>query len=119
MTRLFALWAKEMIALSRDRHGLLALFLMPAIFILLMTVALRDVFAPGAVIEAPYVVVDTDHSAQSQALVRRLEGLGVFVAGPGQRHGDDDGDVQDQQQDGTDENGAVACVFHGVGVISG
>lgn len=85
MARLLALWIKEAIALGRDRHGLLALFVMPAIFILLMTVALRDVFAPGAVIDVAWVAVDEDQSAQSQALVRRLDRAGAFrrLAGNG------------------------------------
>lgn len=78
MTRLVALWIKEAIALSRDRHGLLALFLMPAIFILVMTVALRDVFAPGAVIDAAWVAVDQDRSPHSQQLIHRLEKSGAF-----------------------------------------
>lgn len=76
--RLTALWLKEAIALSRDRHGLLALFIMPTIFILVMTMALRDAFTPGTTIDAPYVVVDLDGSAHSQALIRRLEKTASF-----------------------------------------
>lgn len=44
-----ALWhliTKELRILSRDPHGLLVLFVMPAIFILVMSVALQDAFAP-------------------------------------------------------------------------
>ena len=55
--RLLALWLKETIALLRDRHGLLALFIMPTLFILIMTMALRDAFTPGASIDATYIVV--------------------------------------------------------------
>jgi ABC-2 type transport system permease protein len=76
--RLLALWLKEIIALSRDRHGLLALFIMPTIFILVMTMALRDAFTPGTTIDAPYVVVDLDDSAHSQSLIRRLEKTASF-----------------------------------------
>ena len=46
MTRLLALWKKEWLALWRDKHGLLALFVMPAVFILIMSLALQDAFAP-------------------------------------------------------------------------
>ncbi|MBS1162058.1 MAG: hypothetical protein H6R15_4477 [Proteobacteria bacterium] len=70
--RLFALWFKESIALLRDRHGLLALFIMPTIFILVMTLALRDSFTPGARIDASYALVDLDRSASSAALSKRL-----------------------------------------------
>lgn len=76
--RLTALWIKESIALLRDRHGLLALFVMPIIFILVMTMALRDAFTPGAQIDTAYVVVDLDQSPQSQALIKRLDKAAAF-----------------------------------------
>ena len=80
MRRLTALWHKETLALLRDRHGLAALFVMPVIFILVMTMALHDAFMPGAAIDVAYAVVDLDGSAHSQALVRRLEKSGSFRA---------------------------------------
>lgn len=76
--RLLALWLKEAIALSRDRHGLLALFIMPTIFILVMTMALRDAFSPGVTLDVAYVVVDLDHSPQANALVKRLDASKAF-----------------------------------------
>ena len=76
--RLLALWLKETIALLRDRHGLLALFIMPTLFILIMTMALRDAFTPGASIDAAYVVVDLDQSAHSQSLIKRLDKAAAF-----------------------------------------
>ncbi len=76
--RLHALWTKETLALLRDRHGLAALFVMPVIFILVMTMALHDAFMPGASIDVAYAVIDLDNSPQSQALVRRLDKSGSF-----------------------------------------
>ena len=76
--RLHALWIKETLALLRDRHGLAALFVMPVIFILVMTMALHDAFMPGASIDVAYAVVDLDNSPHSQALVRRLDKSGSF-----------------------------------------
>ena len=73
MRRLTALWRKEALALLRDRHGLAALFLMPVIFILVMTLALHDAFSPGASVNVAYAVIDLDHSNHSQALIRRLD----------------------------------------------
>lgn len=78
LPRLWALWSKETKALLRDRHGLAALFVMPVIFILVMTMALHDAFMPGASIDVAYAVVDLDNSPQSQALVRRLDKSGSF-----------------------------------------
>jgi len=42
MTRLAALTKKEFLLVLRDRNALLALFVLPAIFILIMSLALRD-----------------------------------------------------------------------------
>jgi ABC-2 type transport system permease protein len=43
---LAALIRKELLALSRDHHGLAALFLMPMVFIVVMSLALKDIYAP-------------------------------------------------------------------------
>ena len=80
--RLLALWLKESIALLRDRHGLLALFIMPTIFILVMTLALRDAFTPGVSIDVSYSVIDLDHRPSSQALVKRLTRSASFRTTP-------------------------------------
>jgi ABC-2 type transport system permease protein len=42
---LFALVKKELLALARDLHGLIALFLMPLIFIVVMSLALKDAYS--------------------------------------------------------------------------
>jgi len=76
--RLLALWLKETIALLRDRHGLMALFIMPIIFILVMTMALRDAFTPGTTIDVAFVVVDLDQSAHSKSLIKRLDKAAAF-----------------------------------------
>ena len=44
MRALLAFWEKEWLALSRDVHGLAVLFFMPAAFIVVMSLALSDVF---------------------------------------------------------------------------
>lgn len=43
---LAALIKKELLALTRDAHGLAALFLMPVMFIIIMSLALKDVYSP-------------------------------------------------------------------------
>lgn len=56
---LAALIRKELLALTRDPHGLGALFLMPVIFIVIMSLALKDYYTPStrsfayAFIDAP------------------------------------------------------------------
>lgn len=80
LIRLLALWRKEALTLLRDRHALAALFLMPAIFIMVMSLALRDAFVPGVASELAYAVVDLDRSAASRELVERLDHIAVLQA---------------------------------------
>lgn len=42
-----ALMKKELLSLSRDVHGMAALFVMPAVFIIVMSMALKDVYSPA------------------------------------------------------------------------
>lgn len=42
-----ALMKKELLSLSRDVHGMAALFVMPAVFIVVMSMALKDVYSPA------------------------------------------------------------------------
>lgn len=105
MNRLTALWRKETLALLRDRHGLAALFVMPTIFILVMTMALHDAFMPGAAIDVGYAIVDLDGSAHSQSLARRLTKTGSF------RLADTPGDVEAARQAIRDGRYALALVL--------
>lgn len=69
---LLALMKKELLALSRDLHGLAALFLMPILFIVIMSLALKDVYNPP-VESIAYVVDDRDGSELARTLVREWE----------------------------------------------
>ncbi|MCJ7764840.1 MAG: hypothetical protein MUP09_02750, partial [Thiovulaceae bacterium] len=69
-----AMLIKEFLLVSRDRHALAALFLMPAVFILIMSLALKDVFNEDrALIE--YAVVDRDNSLESLSVVSKLRAI--------------------------------------------
>ena len=58
---LLALMKKELLALSRDIHGMGALFIMPMVFIVVMSMALKDVYTPTPKSLA-YAVVNQDQS---------------------------------------------------------
>jgi ABC-2 type transport system permease protein len=75
MRPLLALWEKEWLALSRDVHGLAVLFLMPAAFIVVMSLALSDAFEGGAGRETEFGVVATD-AKLAEAFMRGLAGNG-------------------------------------------
>jgi ABC-2 type transport system permease protein len=61
---------KEFILVLRDKHALAALFIMPAIFILIMSMALKDTFNSERAL-LNYAIVDHDNTASS-AKVRAL-----------------------------------------------
>ncbi|RZI96360.1 MAG: ABC transporter permease, partial [Variovorax sp.] len=63
-----ALVKKELLALSRDLHGLAALFVMPAIFIVVMSLALQNYYSPSL---APmrYAIDARDTDAPARLIV--------------------------------------------------
>jgi ABC-2 type transport system permease protein len=66
---LAALIKKELLALMRDVHGLAALFVMPVMFIIIMSLALKDVYSPP-LRSVPYAVDARDRGALAQSLLR-------------------------------------------------
>lgn len=67
---LLALMKKELLALSRDIHGMGALFIMPMVFIIVMSMALKDVYTPAAQSLA-YAVDNQDQSEVATRLIAR------------------------------------------------
>lgn len=67
---LLALMKKELLALSRDIHGLGALFFMPVVFIVVMSLALKDVYAPETK-EVAYSIVQEDSGEAARRLAER------------------------------------------------
>jgi len=79
MRRLLALWEKEVLALSRDILGLAVLFLMPAAFIVVMSLALSDVFKGGAVRQTAFAIMAADPKL-AERLAQSLAGDGFRAA---------------------------------------
>jgi ABC-2 type transport system permease protein len=69
---LLALIRKELLALSRDVHGLAALFILPIIFIIVMSMALKDVYSPH-VDNLVWSAIDQDNTSLSKILLTRWE----------------------------------------------
>jgi len=67
---LIALMKKELLALSRDVHGMAALFVMPMVFIIVMSMALKDVYSPPDK-NLSYAVINEDHSKSAKRLADR------------------------------------------------
>ncbi|MEQ1439936.1 ABC transporter permease [Fontimonas sp. SYSU GA230001] len=74
-----ALCRKELLLLSRDRHGLLVLFAVPTLFILLMSLALRDAFRADAALGLPLTIIDRDGGHLAQDFAAALLRSGAFV----------------------------------------
>ena len=84
MRVLVALWIKEWLALARDVHGLAVLFVLPAAFIVIMSLALTDVFRDGTSRKVAFAVLAAGGSEVSQALADDLKGEGFTpTAAPG------------------------------------
>jgi len=64
--------------MGRDVHSLAVLFIMPVAFILIMSMAMRDLFETHAVMQIKILLVNRDKSDPSQAFVEVLEKLRAF-----------------------------------------
>lgn len=69
---LLALIRKELLVLSRDLHGLFALFFLPTVFILLMSMALKDIYSPH-INNLDWSLIDRDNSELSKAFIESWE----------------------------------------------
>ncbi len=67
-----AMVKKEFLLVLRDKQALMALFVMPAIFILIMSVAMRDMFSQASVNFA-IGIVDLDKSSISKKLISNID----------------------------------------------
>ena len=66
-----AMMVKEILLVLRDKHALAALFIMPSVFILIMSIALKDTFS-GSRPLLNYALVDRDNSVSARQLARYL-----------------------------------------------
>lgn len=66
-----AMLTKEFLLIGRDKHALAALFIMPAVFILIMSIALKDVMNDDKSLMS-YIVIDRDQTHASQTLVEEM-----------------------------------------------
>ncbi len=76
MSVLAAIVGKEFRAMSRDIHGLMVLFVMPAIFILIMSLALKDAFTPSTLQNISFTIVDFEQKKLTKDLSDQLKQSG-------------------------------------------
>lgn len=78
MRKLFAGILKEFWLLKRDVHALLVLFVMPAFFILIMSLAMQDAFSDHSEIHIKAIMVDEENSSTSREVIEQLEKMESF-----------------------------------------
>jgi ABC-2 type transport system permease protein len=78
MNRLFAILRKEFLVLGRDRVSLAVLFFLPAVFILIMSLALGELFTAHTQPRIRVLVVNDDAGPRGAAFVEILRQAGPF-----------------------------------------
>ena len=73
-----AMLIKEFILVLRDKHALAALFIMPAVFILIMSMALKDTFNSERALLS-YAIVDQDNTGASAKVSALLAGNATMI----------------------------------------
>jgi ABC-2 type transport system permease protein len=78
MTKLFYTLKKEFLLISRDVHAVTVLFVMPAVFIMIMSLAMRDLFDLHHSVSIDVLVVNRDRGKQSDAFLKAVEKVSTF-----------------------------------------
>ncbi|PCH61482.1 MAG: hypothetical protein COC05_00710 [Gammaproteobacteria bacterium] len=69
---MFVFLKKELLLLSRDLHALMLLFLMPTIFILIMSLAMQDTFSERSNVKIDYLLINDDEGESGPWLAQQL-----------------------------------------------
>ena len=77
--KLAAVVSKEMRVLTRDKEALLILFVMPVVFVLIMSLALQDAFNERAGVRFALLIVDHDRGLISTKLTESFNANNTFI----------------------------------------
>jgi hypothetical protein len=78
MIKILYILKKEFLLIVRDIHAVSVLFVMPAIFILIMSLAMRDLFEFHSTVNIDVLAVNQDEGTRSGAFLKAMEGLNTF-----------------------------------------
>jgi len=79
MNILRAILKKEFLVVSRDIHSIAVLFIMPALFILVMSLAMRDLFQIHARAKISVLAVNLDEGKRARTFFEMLDAAGAFA----------------------------------------
>lgn len=82
MSRIRYILKKEFLVMGRDIHSLAVLFIMPVAFILIMSMAMRDLFDSHVLSQMKMLIVNHDQNDTSRAFIKTLEQSGAFSLHP-------------------------------------
>ncbi len=69
---------KEFLLITRDVHAVTVLFIMPAVFIMIMSLAMRDLFGLHSSVSIDALAVNRDAGKPAEAFVKAIEALPAF-----------------------------------------
>jgi ABC-2 type transport system permease protein len=78
MIKILYILKKEFLLIIRDIHAVTVLFIMPAVFIMIMSLAMRDLFESHGAVSIDVLAVNLDAGKRSEAFLKAMDGLGTF-----------------------------------------
>lgn len=78
MSKIYYTLKKEFLLITRDVHAVTILFVMPAVFIMIMSLAMRDLFELHNTVSIDVLVANRDAGTESEAFLKEIEGLRTF-----------------------------------------
>lgn len=78
MIKLLYTLKKEFLLITRDVHAVTVLFVMPAVFIMIMSLAMRDLFELHSSVTIDVLAVNRDAGRGAEAFVKAIEALPAF-----------------------------------------
>jgi ABC-2 type transport system permease protein len=78
MIKLLYTLKKEFLLITRDVHAVAVLFVMPAVFIMIMSLAMRDLFELHSGVSIDVLAVNRDAGKSAEAFVKSIQGLRTF-----------------------------------------
>jgi ABC-2 type transport system permease protein len=78
MIKIFYILKKEFLLITRDIHAVTVLFIMPAVFIMIMSLAMRDLFELHGTVAIDVLAVNRDAGKKTGDFLKSLEELSTF-----------------------------------------
>ncbi len=78
MIKLLYTLKKEFLLITRDIHAVTVLFVMPAVFIMIMSLAMRDLFELHSSVSIDVLAVNRDAGKGAEAFLKAIAGLPTF-----------------------------------------